>query len=264
MVNDFKFGNVAMIVGAAEGLGRAFAHELAQRGYNLVLADIQEMKLDKLAQQIRTAHAVKVSTLTIDLADTEAPDILFRAWENEECGFLVYNAAYGPVRDLLGNTEDELSIYIDVNIRTTQLLVFRILKAAGSSPKGIMFLSSLAGFRGTRQVIPYAGTKAFLWNFAEGCHYEFEDSPYVFSVCCPGATATPNYTATKPHKTLFMPTPAPPQKVARYALNRFGKQVFIIPGFSNRVVHFIFTRLLPRRWASGLHNSTMKKMYVTK
>ena len=251
-----------MVVGAAEGLGRAFSEELARRGKNLVLVDINESKLQNLAGLISEKYAVEVSQYVQDLGEPDAADTLIAAWQKHKCRFMVYNAAYGPVKNFLDNTESELDTYIDVNIRTTQLFIYRILKSAGDTPVGIMFLSSLAGFRGTRQVIPYAGTKAFLWNFAEGCHYEFKDSPHVFGVCCPGATATPNYLATNPGKTLFRPTPESPEKVARYTMNKFGKRVFIIPGLSNRVMHFIFSRILHRNWASGLHNATMKKMYV--
>lgn len=251
-----------MVVGAAEGLGAAFAHNLAQRGFDLVLIDKQGNPLSQLADRLTGMHGITCISITHDLSLPASGEVLFDAWVKYDCRFLVYNAAYGPVKPFLQNTKEELSVYWKVNVETTVSLVHNILASNTGNPTGILLLSSMAGFRGTQFVIPYAGTKAFLWNFVEGCHYEFKDSPFTFGICCPGATATPNYLSTGAKKTAFSPTPRDPDKVAKEALRRFGKKLFIIPGWDNKIVHFFFSRLLPRRWASSsLHNSTMKKMY---
>jgi short-subunit dehydrogenase len=126
---------------------------------------------------------------------------------------------------------------------------------------GILLVSSLAGFRGTRLVVPYAATKAFLWNLAEGLHYEFKNNKLDISVCCAGMTNTPGFNASKPEIGFFSPKPMEPEAVAKEAIKYLGKRLFIIPGTGNKIFHFIFNRLIPRKWASTIHNIVMKKMY---
>ena len=250
-----------MVVGAAEGLGAAFAKNLAARGFNLILIDKLGNPLTNLAESLSATYGITCDCITQDLSLPKSDEVLFDAWKTHRCRLLVYNAAYGPVKPFLDNSDSELALYWQVNVQTTVSLVHKILAAGSTDPTGILLLSSMAGFRGTQFVIPYAGTKAFLWNFVEGCHYEFKDSPFTFGICCPGATATPNYLSTEPKKTSFSPKPRDPDKVAKEALKYFGRKIFIIPGWDNKMVHFLFTRLLPRRWATSLRNSTMKQMY---
>ncbi len=81
------------------------------------------------------------------------------------------------------------------------------------------------------------------------------------SACIAGATATPNYLATKPKPSWLTPKPMSPEKVARKTLDKFGRRLFIVPGTSNKIFHYILNRILPRSLSSGLHNLAVKKMY---
>ena len=171
--------------------------------------------------------------------------------EETNCRMLIYNAAYGPVRLFLSNTAQELDRYVQVNMATPLQLVHRFAALHAGQRAGILLLSSLAGWRGSRLVAPYAATKAFTWNLGEGLYYEFRGTGLDISVCCPGPVDTPNYRDTRPRRSLFSPKAAAPEAVAEYALRHFGRRLFLFPGRSNRFTHFLLNRILPRRWASG-------------
>jgi short-subunit dehydrogenase len=69
-MKSFK-NKVAAITGAASGMGRTLAVELARRGCHLSLSDVNEAGLNETAQQARQ-HGVKVTTARVDTASREA------------------------------------------------------------------------------------------------------------------------------------------------------------------------------------------------
>jgi short-subunit dehydrogenase len=256
-----NYGSWACVAGAGEGLGAAFSFGLAHRRFNLILIDKDEEKLNDIQKQLQGKYKLEIQILKLDLQDRNSVDVISESLEHTDCRFMVYNAAYGPVKPFLSNTPEELDLYLNVNMKTPLHLSYRFAHMNQKKQAGLLLISSLAGFRGTQFVIPYAASKAFLWNLAEGLYYEFKDTQLDVSVCCPGSIDTPNFRSTKPQKTFVTPKPMKPALVAEEALNKFGKKLFILPGITNKLVHFILNRILPRKIASAIHNSTMKKMY---
>ncbi|MEJ2006082.1 MAG: SDR family NAD(P)-dependent oxidoreductase, partial [Cyclobacteriaceae bacterium] len=254
-------GKTACVIGSAEGLGAAFSRELCRRGFDLLLVDNNQSALEALAQEIRTNSKIHVTLLHLDLNDRDAIETLQAAFIENDVNMLIYNAAYGPVRPFLENSAEQLDSYIRVNMATPLHLVRTFIKINTGRKAGLLLLSSIAGFHGTRLLIPYAASKAFCWNLAEGLHYEFRDTELEISACIAGATATPNYLATRPANSWLTPTPMSPDKVARETLNKFGKHLFIVPGMPNKIFHNFLNRILPRSLSSGLHNLAVKKMY---
>ncbi len=111
---------------------------------------------------------------------------------------------------------------------------------------------------------PYAATKAFAWNLVEALHYELKVYNIDVMACIAGATATPAYLETQPRYGLFKPAVMKPGEVAEEALKKLGRKTLFIPGLVNRTSYFILTRLLPRKAASAIANSTMRKLYMHK
>ena len=261
MKDPKKYGRWACVVGAAEGLGAAFSEELANHGFDLLLIDIKEEALKKTCGAMSKTHAIEIKTLITDLNLPESKDDMLHQIKECQCRFLVYNAAYGPVRAFLQNSHEEIDQYINVNLRTMTHLVQDFIRTNQKHPTGVLLLSSLAGFTGTGLVVPYAATKSYIWNFAEGLYYEFRNRELDVSVCCPGMTDTPNLRSTNPKKSLLSPKPMPANLVAKEAIQRFGKKLFIIPGMGNKISHLLLSKILPRKWASYLHNYVMHKIY---
>ena len=261
MKNPKKYGSWACVIGAAEGLGAAFSRELAKKGFNLLLVDIKEEVLKSTCDELLKTHSIQIKPLIADLNLPESYNVIIHQIQECSCRFLVYNAAYGPVRSFLQNTHAEMDLYINVNVRTMSHLVQDFIRINETQPTGLLLLSSLAGFTGTGLVVPYAATKSYIWNFAEGLYYEFKGSHVDISVCCPGMTDTPNLRSTNPKNTFLSPRPMPANSVAKEAIDRFGKKLFIIPGTGNKISHLLLSKMLPRKWASYLHNYVMHKIY---
>jgi len=258
-----KYGTWALVAGASEGLGAAFATALAQRGKSLILVARNNEKLNTLASTLRSQYKIETKAVRLDLSKKESISIIENVLIEKDCRLLIYNAAYGPVKKFLENTPEELDFYLDLNARTP-LHLARIFSELhlGKSPAGFLLMASMAGMRGTSLVAPYAATKAFDWNLAEGLFYEFKDTNIDFSSTCAGPIATPNYLATDPQKFGWKPADASPESVAEEALWALGKKAVHIPGKTNRIIDLLMSRILPHSSAAKIANKTMKGMYA--
>ena len=70
------------ITGATGGLGKAFAVECADRGWNLFITDVSEPALIHLADGLKTAYGIKVLYFPCDLTDANSR-VLLVDWLNE-------------------------------------------------------------------------------------------------------------------------------------------------------------------------------------
>lgn len=230
---------------------------------NVVMVDINETGMESLSLYLENKYQVHTRQILIDLADAGAADGCLRAMAGLDCRLMVYNAAYSRVKPFLSAAEEELGLYVDVNVRTPLRFVHAFsnkLKTSGSTG-GIILMSSLAGIWGTRLVAAYSGTKAFSLNLAEALSHELKPYSIDVSACCAGATATPGYLGTNPAKGRLSPPLMEPKQVAAFAMRKLGKKTVIIPGIANRFNYFLLTRILPRSWSVKLVNLTMKFTY---
>ena len=122
-MTDFKtkYGPWALVAGASEGLGAAFAEALAQRGLNLILIARRLDKLEKLAQHLSNLYSVETIAQSLDLADFEVVKT-FVSQSKEGIGLLVYNAAYAPIGYFENISTQSLEQIVDVNIKAPLLL----------------------------------------------------------------------------------------------------------------------------------------------
>lgn len=257
-----RYGRWALVAGAAEGLGEAFCLALARKGMNIILVDRQEPAMKSLSGRLESEFNIETLNLHLDLADEEASNLMLEKSVNLDCRLLVYNAAHSLVKPFLEHTEDELDKYLDVNCRTLMHTVYGFVDQLRThSSGGILMMSSLAGLWGTQRVAAYGATKAFTLNFAEALYHELKDEKIDIMACIAGATATPAYLSTRPEYGLIKPSVMDPRKVADFAIKNLGKKAYCIPGISNKLTYFFMTRILTRKLAAGLINSTMGKMY---
>jgi len=264
-VNLFKnnYGNWAIVVGSAEGLGEAYSIALAKRNMNLIMVDNQLDSLTILANQLEKDFGIETIPLHLDLSESDAVKKIMNEIEQVDCRLLVYNAAYSLIKPFVNHTEEELDNFIEINTKTQLKLVHQFSKLLIDKKQsgGILLMSSLAGLIGMQLVSSYAATKAFAWNLAEALHYELKPQNIDVMACIAGATATPAYLKTKPTYGMIKPLVMKPEAVAESALNKLGKRALFIPGFSNRLNYLILTRLLPRKLAASVANKTMLTMF---
>src|SRR5215510_9597527 len=91
-----RYGPWAVIAGASEGTGRAFARKIAQRGLNCILIARRDAPLKALAEQIRTESGVDCMTAAIDLSTGDAADRVAAAVGGRDVGLYVGNAGADP------------------------------------------------------------------------------------------------------------------------------------------------------------------------
>jgi short-subunit dehydrogenase len=257
-----RYGTWGLVAGAAEGLGAAFSEVLASWGMNVIMVDVNNQKMDETGSRLIENYGVEIIKIQADLSKTKNLDILIHTMSEVGCRLLIYNAAYGPVRQFIDNTAEDLDYYIDLNARMPIHLIHKCLKIIPEGQQaGILIMSSLAGLWGTQLVVPYGATKAFDNNLAEGLFYELKDRCIDVMACCAGATDTPSYRSTKPKENLLGPTVLKPKYVAEKALKNLGRKAVYIPGLMNQLTYFLLSRIFPRSFSTWLMNRTMGKMY---
>ena len=247
-VSDFlaKYGPWALVAGASEGLGQAFAERLAARGMNLVLVARRESLLVEVAERIRGVHPVEVRTVVADLSDPDLATLLSEATQGLEIGTLVYNAAHVPVGRFVETDPASLAMAVDVNVRGPVTAARCLLPAMCERKRGaVVLMSSVSGMQGMSRIATYAASKSFNTILAEGLWYELQGDDNVdVLVCCAGAIPTPGYRRSFRRDAPGMLDPA---VVADRTLDALGRGPRCIPGFINRLVTWFFTRLLPRK-----------------
>ncbi len=259
-----RYGPTALVAGASEGIGAAFAHELAGLGLHLVLVSRRTAPLAALAEKLRARNGVDVRTVPCDLADPDAADAIAGACRGLEIGLLVYNAAASSVGRFLDTPIEDHLRAVHVNARGPVLLVHAFGRAMADRGRGgIVLMSSLTAFQGTPLVASYGATKAFNLVLAEGLWGELEERGVDVLACCAGATLTPGYErATRPGAaTGFAPGPQDPADVVREALEALGRRPLVVTGRANRVASFFMRRIFTRRLAVATIGRQMRKRY---
>ncbi|HSP18942.1 MAG TPA: SDR family NAD(P)-dependent oxidoreductase, partial [Myxococcaceae bacterium] len=156
-----RYGRWAVVAGASEGLGAAFAEALALRGMSLVLLARRADVLETLAADLRGRRAVEVRTLACDLADASFGARLAATCAELEVGLAVYNAAYSFVAPLLDRPLEDALRVVDVNVRGPLRFVHTLVPGMVARRRGALILmSSLAGFQGSPRLDAYASSKA--------------------------------------------------------------------------------------------------------
>lgn len=263
--DDFlkRYGNWALVVGAAKGIGAAFAKNLAQQGVNLVLADVAEEELKEITIQLEAENKIAIKIVIVDLRDTDAHLKIMGAAITENCRLLIYNAAISAVRKFTDTSTNELDSLLQVNVSTQLKIVHAFARHLKDKEQkgGILLMSSLAGLLGMQLVAAYGATKAFAWNLAEALHHELKPLGIDVSTCIAGATLSQTYLDTKPKYSGIKPQLQSCEEVADYALKMLGSKAICISGFSNRLNYFFLTRVLPRKMAARIANKVIGKMY---
>ncbi|MCK0438942.1 SDR family NAD(P)-dependent oxidoreductase [Gordonia alkaliphila] len=187
-----EYGPWAVIAGGSEGVGRAFAEQLADAGVNLVLIARKPGPLEETAEAVR-ARGVGVRTLSADLTDRAAITAIQELTVDLEVGLLIYNAganSYG--NEFISGDLDGFQQVIDLNI-TAPLALVRHYGAAMAEAKrgGILLVGSMSGYLGGPTLSVYSGVKAFGRAWAESLWLEMREYEVDVLELVLGVTRTP-------------------------------------------------------------------------
>jgi short-subunit dehydrogenase len=244
-----RYGRWAIVAGASEGLGAAFARALAAAGFDLVLIARRSEPLEALAAELRKGGRT-VETHAFDLA---APDLEARlsALAERDVGVVVYNAALSIIAPFLDTPLADKQRILDVNTRGPLTAAHVLGGAMAARGRGALVLvSSLTAFWGSAWVATYGATKAFNLALGEALAVEYAPLGVDVVVACAGATRTPGFAAATAGKKA--PKSMSPDDVARQTLARLPRRGAFVPGGFNRFAQFLMQRLMPRRTAVRL------------
>jgi len=183
---------VALVTGAASGIGRATAVELARCGHDLVLVDVNAEPLAEAAREVE-AQGGRAWTQTRDLArKSEVLDCAAQALEDAGQVDLLYNNAgvlyMGHAREMrLEDWEWVIDVNLWAPIRMTHALLPHML-ARGSGQ--IACTASTAGLVPMPHLVAYTLTKHALVGMCESLALEVEPQGVGVSVVAPGQITT--------------------------------------------------------------------------
>ena len=187
-------GGVAVITGAASGIGAALAVNLARRGMHLALVDLNAAGLEATATQARAA-GVQVSTHAMDVADHAAVAALPAAVlaRHGRVSALVNNAgvAVGGLFEQVAAEDFDwlMAINFGAAVRLTRAFL-PVLAREGAAQ--VVNVSSIFGIIAPPAQTAYAASKFALRGFSESLRHELEmnGSPVGVTIVHPGGVRT--------------------------------------------------------------------------
>ncbi len=180
----------ALVTGATAGIGNAFARALAARGDDLVLVARDGERLQRVAEQLRTAHGVDVHVVVADLTTPEGLSAAEHAVASTSRPVdLLVNNAGSSLAGWFGTTDvaDE-DRQLDLLVRAPMHLMDVALKSMSGRGRGrIVNVASVAAFtpRGT-----YSAHKAWLVNLSQWASWHYADAGIQVMALCPGFVRT--------------------------------------------------------------------------
>ncbi|MRW89777.1 glucose 1-dehydrogenase [Duganella sp. FT80W] len=187
-------GKVALVTGAAQGLGWAIASELGAHGAAVVLADRDAETAAARAATLRQ-DGVDAIAIPCDVGDAADVARLARealAWHGQ-VDVLVCNAGIqGPAGPLEAASDEDWQRVFDINLRGAARLTGLLAPEMARRGDGrIVLMSSIAGLRGNRAIGLYGLSKAALAQLARNLAVEWGPSGICVNAISPGLIRTP-------------------------------------------------------------------------
>ena len=187
MKKSYFSGKNAVITGAASGIGREIALQLAKLGTNVIVSDINIERLDKVKSEIEKS-GVNVYSYRCDVTKKSEVKALL---ENARSDFKDIHFLFSNAGIAVGGQFELFSIgqwktIIDINLWGCINMVSVFLPKMLQQGFGhVIVTSSIAGIIGVGGLIPYSTTKFANYGFCEALYGEFYEKGIDVSVICP-------------------------------------------------------------------------------
>jgi short-subunit dehydrogenase len=256
---DFRerYGPIALVTGASSGIGWAFAEELAERGFDLVLTARRVDRLEQLAEKLEAAHGTRSQLVEADLSDASAPQLLLQSTLGRDIGLLISNAGFNLKGAFESKDPAQMTKMLTVNCHAPMQLAHGFiprLKTRGHG--GIVFTSSVEGLIGCPYSTAYSASKALVIGLGEGLWGELLGSGVDVLTLCPGATESE---ATAKYAAEYAPVEnmQPAREVARLTLDNIANGPTYVPNAHYKGTFDQMTAM-PRRDALTAMANAMK------
>jgi NAD(P)-dependent dehydrogenase (short-subunit alcohol dehydrogenase family) len=186
-------GKVALITGAASGIGEAIAHTFARQGAFVYVSDLDSEAGEKVTEQIRTDTG-RAEFLKLDVSDDracfETAAVVHR--DQGQLDVLVNNAGIGHVGDIQQTTADDLDRLYGVNIRGMFNLTKSFIPKMIERKHGVIVnMSSVGGVAAVKERIAYCITKFAVVGFTKCLALDHALDGIRANCICPGRVETP-------------------------------------------------------------------------
>ncbi|TDG47830.1 hypothetical protein AWZ03_005784 [Drosophila navojoa] len=228
-----RFGSWAAITGSSDGIGKAYAMELARNGINVVLIARNEEKLKAVAKEITTECNVQVKIVIADFTKGSAVyDHIEQELKDLPVTILINNVGIGFPGGVGRVSKDQIQQLIDTNVLAAAQLSRYFLQRLRSEKKqgAIVNVSSGTELQPVPYAALYAASKAFVRSFTLAL--QWEAAPLGIHV----QLLSPNFVVTKINSYskrimsggLFIPTA---EQYARSAVAQLRDGVDETPGY---------------------------------
>ena len=255
----------AVVTGASQGLGKAFAETLSTKGWNLILVALPGTGLPVFAEELRRLHGSIVFALELDLSTASAQQefLAFALADGRPVSLLVNNMGIGDngLFDLIP-IEFQRRV-VDVNIQATMAITYGLVERLAASGGRILTVASLAAFYPMPLFAVYAASKSFLLHWSIALRHELSPLGISVTALTPGGIYTSEAIREKTNSQgLFgRLSSKEPAQVAETALRgAFAGKALVVPGFFNKTLMVIGSRspkdmtakAIFRRWRGAL------------
>ena len=186
-------GRIALVTGAAQGIGRACALELARAGATLAVADINEEKLALVAKEVEalggTAAAFRLDVSNQESIEAGAKAVLERFGKVE---ILVNNAGIARDALMISMKRADWDLVLAINLTGPFLLTQALLRPMIKNRWGrIINMASVVGRAGQAGQVNYAASKAGLIGLTKSLAREVASRGITVNAVAPGYIETP-------------------------------------------------------------------------
>lgn len=184
---------IAIITGAAQGIGKAIAQLYSQNGAIVILVDINEEKLRETASEIKKSFGIPTVCYAIDITKKNdvvaaVKDVLLKFGRVD---ILVNNAGLYRNIPLLDMDEEDWDRVFDVNVKGTLFFTQEVGKAMIKQQSGkIINMSSCSGKKPDKGQAAYNSTKSAVIGLTRVTALELGEYGINCNAICPGATDT--------------------------------------------------------------------------
>ena len=260
-----KFRNYeayALVTGAASGMGRIYSLRLAEKGYNVILVDINARGLEETESLIKAAiessekisaehkAAFRTMPLVQDLSVMDAADQIFEKTEAAGCQVevLVNNAGVMYCQGIAETSERMLRLIMMVHMNTPLMLCRKYVNGMKERGCGyILNISSLAAWMSWPGIGMYGNTKRFVRNYSRELRIECQKTGVSVTNAYFGAVDTPLVPLKDSLRRLArnLTVMITPEKAVKKALDAtFKRRRGTMPGLLNKLF-LPFIVLLP-------------------
>jgi short-subunit dehydrogenase len=231
----------ALITGASAGIGKEFANQLAQAGYDLVLVARDINRLEAVGENLKHSYGVEYEVISADLSkELEIEKVAKRL--NDQDRFievLVNNAGFGLNTSFGKTAKAEEDALLDVLVRAPIHLTRAVIPLMVERNKGyVINVGSVAAWITTGT---YSAAKAWLHSFSESLYGQYSKQGVYVSVVAPG------FTKTEFHQRANISTASLPkwmwlsdEFVVRKSLKgAFNKKAVVVPGWQYKTLRVV-------------------------